>query len=77
VTDRLQMNFADHSKIVLWDSARALRFVDKRGEVHIWSLAEAVAKGSKGEVVERLRLAAKELAIWADLMVNGKRGRKM
>jgi POLO box duplicated region len=70
------MNFADHSKVVLWDSARAMRYVDKCGEVYIWSLAEAVTKGSKGEVIERLRLAAKELVMWADLMASGKRGRK-
>lgn len=71
------MNFADHSKIVLWDSARAVRYVDKRGEVYIWSLAETVTRGSKGEVTERLRLAAMELVVWADLMINGKRGRKV
>jgi POLO box duplicated region len=68
------MNFLDHSKVVLWDSARAVRYVDKRGEVHIWSLAEAV--GAKGEVIERLKDAAKELFDWADLLVSGKKGRK-
>lgn len=69
------MNFADHSKVVLWDSGRAVRYVDKRGEVYIWSLAEAVTRGSKGEVIERLKLAGKELTMWADLMVSRKRGR--
>jgi len=70
------MNFPDHSKIVLWDSAKAVRYVDKRGDVHVWSLAEAVTKGSKAEVIERLKIAAKELFMWADLLANGKRGRK-
>jgi len=39
--------------------------------VHIWSLAEAV--GHKGEVVERLKIAARELFSWADLMVQTER----
>ena len=67
-----QINFADHSKVVLWDSARAVRYVDKRGDVHIWSLADAVTKGSKGEVIERLKTIAKELFTWGDSMVAGK-----
>ena len=71
------MNFLDHTKIVLWDSAKAVRYVDKRGDVHIWCLADAMAKGSKGEVVERLKIAAKELISWADLMASGKRRRGM
>ena len=64
------MNFADHSKLVIWDLGKAVRYVDKRGEVHIWSLAEAVVKG-KGEVIERLKAAAKDLFGWADVV--GKR----
>jgi len=68
------MNFGDHSKVVLWDEARAIRYVDKRGEVHIWSLAEAMTKGvARGEVIERLKAAAKELLTWADLVEKGKR----
>ena len=59
------MNFTDHSKLVLWDEGKAVRYVDKRGEVHIWSLAEAMAKG-KGEVIERLKAASTELVAWAD-----------
>ena len=70
------MNFGDHSKIVLWDSARSVRYVDKRGEVHIWSLADAVTKGSRGEVIERLKIAEKELFAWADMLVSGKKERK-
>jgi hypothetical protein len=66
------MNFGDHSKIVLWDGARAVRYVDKRGEVHIWSIAEAVTK-PRGEIIERLKAAAKELLTWADLVEKGKR----
>ena len=69
------MNFLDHTKIVLWDSAKAVRYVDKRGDVHIWPLADALAKGSNGEVVERLKIAAKELFAWADLMASGKKRR--
>ena len=37
-----EMNFGDHSKIVLWDEGRAVRYVDKRGEVHIWAVGEGV-----------------------------------
>lgn len=50
----------------------AVRYVDKRGEVHIWSLADAVTKGLKGEVIERLKTIAKELFTWGDSMVAGK-----
>lgn len=57
--------------MVLWDNAKAVRYVDKRGDVHIWSLAEAVSH--KGEVVERLKIAAKELFGWADLIVQSER----
>ena len=71
------MNFLDHTKIVLWDSAKAVRYVDKRGDVHIWSLADAMTKGPKGEVVERLKIAAKELFAWADLMASGKKRKGM
>ena len=52
-----------------------MRYVDKRGEVHIWSLAEAVS--SRGEVIERLKTVAKELSGWADLIQSGKKGRKI
>jgi hypothetical protein len=71
------MNFSDHSKIVLWDDAKALRYVDKRGEVHIWSLAEAVTMGSKYEVIERLEIAAKELYAMADSLVSMRKTRKV
>ena len=67
------MNFADHTKLLLWDSGKSVRYVDKRGEVHVWSLGEAVTKGPKGgEMNERLKLAAKELLAWADLMITSK-----
>jgi len=56
---------------VLWDAGKAVRYVDKRGDVHIWSLAEAV--GHKGEVVERVKIAARELFSWADLIVQTER----
>jgi hypothetical protein len=69
--DADKINFADHSKLVLWDLARAVRYVDKRGDIHIWSVAEAVT--GKGEVVERLKVAAKELFGWADFMVAGRK----
>jgi hypothetical protein len=62
---------------VLWDEARAVRYVDKRGDVHIWSLGEAVTQGQKGEVVERLKFAAKELLNSADLVMGGRKGRKL
>jgi len=52
-----------------------VRYVDKRGDVHIWSLAQAV--GSKGEVVDRLKTVAKELFSWADFMETGKKGKKI
>lgn len=68
-TDKI--NFADHSKLVLWDYARAVRYVDKRGDIHIWSVAEAVM--GKGEVVERLKVAAKELFGWADFIGAGRK----
>jgi hypothetical protein len=70
-TNLIQINFPDHSKVVLWDNAKAVRYVDKRGEIYIWSLAEAV--GHKGEVVERLKIAARELFGWADLIVQTER----
>jgi len=63
--------------VVLWDCARAVRYVDKRGDIHIWSLAEAVTSTSKNEVVDRLKIVAKELFGWADAVVSGKKGRKM
>ena len=68
-----EMNFGDHSKIVLWDEGRAVRYVDKRGEVHIWAVGEAVGKAGRGEVIERLKAAAKELFAWADIVEKGKR----
>ena len=52
-----------------------MRYVDKRGDVHVWSLAEAM--GSKSEVVERLKTAAKELFLWADLIETGKKEKKV
>ena len=61
----------------MWDSAKAVRYVDKRGDVHLWALAEAVTKGSKGEVVERFKIVAKELFAWADLIANGKKGKRV
>jgi hypothetical protein len=57
------MNFPDHSKLVVWDGGRAVRYVDKRGEVVVLSLAEAAGKN---EIVERLKVAAKEVFAWAD-----------
>lgn len=76
ITNR-KINFVDHSKLVLWDEARAVRYVDKRGDVHIWSLGEAVTQGIKGEVIERLKFAAKELFNSADLVTSGKKGRRV
>jgi len=58
---------------VIWDGGRAVRFVDKRGEVSVFSLAEAVGRR---EVVERLKVVAKELGEWADVVVAGKKVRK-
>ena len=52
-----------------------MRYVDKRGDVHIWSLAQAV--GSKGELADRLKTIAKEFFNWADLMETGKKGKRI
>jgi hypothetical protein len=59
----------------LWDEGRAVRYVDKRGDVFVWSLAQAVQ--GKGEVVERLRVAGKELLGWADFILGGKKVKKI
>lgn len=52
-----------------------MRYVDKQGDVFIWSLGQAVQ--GKGEVVERLRVAGKELLGWADFIVGGRKGKKV
>ena len=72
----LQMNFGDHSKLVLWDSAKAVRYVDKRGQIHVMALADAVSKGPKFEIIERLKVAANELMVWADMLSSEKRSRR-
>jgi POLO box duplicated region len=71
-----QMNFGDHSKLVLWDGAKAVRYVDKRGGVHVMGLADAVSRGPKFEVIERLKVVAGELFGWADGLSSEKRIRK-
>ena len=65
------MNFPDHTKIVLWDSAKSVRFVDKKGGVSIYSLSDAT--NSTSEVVDRLQIAAKELFEWAEVLHRGKK----
>jgi hypothetical protein len=70
------MNFGDHTKLVLWDSAKAVRYVDKQGQTHVMALADAVSKGPKFEVIERLKVASNELLIWADMLSSEKRSRK-
>jgi hypothetical protein len=51
-----------------------VRYVDKHGNVQVWSLAQAV--GSKGEVIERLKTVAKEFFSWADSMETRRKGKK-
>jgi POLO box duplicated region len=74
-TTLIQINFPDHTKVVVWDCARAVRYVDKRRQASVWSLAEAVASNS--EVIDRLKITARELLEWADLIQRGRRTRKM
>jgi POLO box duplicated region len=64
-----EINFPDHSKVVLWDGGKAVRYVNKTGEIQVWSLAAAVVKG-KGEVIDRLKIVSKELVSWAELIAK-------
>ena len=54
---------------MLWNCGKTLRYVDKKGEIHIWSLAEALVK-AKGEIIERLKIISKELFSWAEFEAN-------